>query len=159
MALNSDSAKRMVAASDGNLIDFLISGFSRVGKKTALDMCDRAGLKATTKVNGLSAEDLKNLLAAMQEIAVPAPPTSQCLSPIGEDLIRAGWTKNSRWTLLLREPDPVRSYSGHPFVVEAAIGYGGKLPQEGTALILRFANVPRSCTSRGPAQSRGVSLT
>ncbi|MGB7993827.1 DNA topoisomerase VI subunit B [Methanoregula sp.] len=132
--------KRMAAASDGNLIDFLISGFSRVGKKTALDMCDRAGLKATTKVNGLSAEDLKNLLAAMQEIAVPAPPTSQCLSPIGEDLIRRGLDKEFQMDFVAARTRPSSVYSGHPFVVEAAIGYGGKLPQEGTALILRFAN-------------------
>jgi len=131
--------KRMAAASDGNLIDFLISGFSRVGKKTALDMCDRAGLKATTKVNGLSAEDLKNPLAAMQEIAVPAPPTSQCLSPIGEDLIRRGLDKEFQMDFVAARTRPSSVYSGHPFVVEAAIGYG-KLPQEGTALILRFAN-------------------
>jgi DNA topoisomerase-6 subunit B len=31
-------------------------------------------------------------------------------------------------------------FSGHPFMVEAAIGYGGKLPPEGNAMILRFAN-------------------
>src|SRR5208283_3927787 len=65
--------KRMAAASDGKLIDFLVNGFSRVGKKTAQEMCDRAGLKQTTKVQGLSAEELKNLLAAMQVVAVPAP--------------------------------------------------------------------------------------
>src|SRR5208283_3346422 len=52
--------KRMAAASDGKLIDFLVNGFSRVGKKTAQEMCDRAGLKQTTKVQGLSAEELKN---------------------------------------------------------------------------------------------------
>jgi DNA topoisomerase-6 subunit B len=35
---------------------------------------------------------------------------------------------------------PASVFSGHSFVVEAAIGYGGKLPAEGNAIILRFAN-------------------
>jgi DNA topoisomerase-6 subunit B len=35
---------------------------------------------------------------------------------------------------------PASVFSGHSFVVEAAIGYGGKLPPEGNAIILRFAN-------------------
>ena len=73
----------MAAASDAKLLDFLIDGFHRVGKKIAQDMCDQAGLKGTLKVQGLSAEQLKSLLAAMQSVAVPAPPTTQCLSPIG----------------------------------------------------------------------------
>ena len=132
--------KRMAAASDGKLIDFLVNGFSRVGKKTAQEMCDRAGLKQTAKVQGLSAEELKNLLAAMQVVAVPAPPTTQCLSPIGEELIRRGLDKEFQMDFVSARTRPSSVYSGHPFVVEAAIGYGGRLPPEGNAMILRFAN-------------------
>src|SRR5512139_2349384 len=79
--------KRMAAASKLKLSDFLVEGFSRVGKKAAQDICDKSGLKATVKVSGLSSEHLKSLLAAMQEVTVPAPPATQCLSPIGEELI------------------------------------------------------------------------
>lgn len=132
--------KRMAAASDQKLGDFLIEGFSRVGKKTAQDMCDRAGLKQTRKANALTADELKTLLAAMQEIAVPAPPTSQCLSPIGEELIRRGLDKEFQMDFVAARTRPSSVFSGHPFMVEAAIGYGGKLPPEGNAIILRFAN-------------------
>ncbi|MGB9247729.1 MAG: DNA topoisomerase VI subunit B, partial [Methanoregula sp.] len=132
--------KRMAAASDGKLIDFLVNGFSRVGKKTAQEMCNRAGLKPTAKVQGLSAEELKNLLAAMQVVAVPAPPTTQCLSPIGEELIRRGLDKEFQMDFVSARTRPSSVYSGHPFVVEAAIGYGGRLQPEGNAMILRFAN-------------------
>ena len=132
--------KRMAAASDEKLIDFLVNGFSRVGKKTAQEMCDTSGLKQTAKVKGLSAEELKSLLAAMQSIAVPAPPTTQCLSPIGEDLIRRGLDKEIQMDFVAARTRPSSVYSGHPFVVEAAIGYGGRLPPEGNATILRFAN-------------------
>jgi DNA topoisomerase-6 subunit B len=132
--------KRMAEASDQKLADFLVEGFSRVGKKIAQEMTEKAGLKGTTKVKTLSADQLKALLAAMQEVAVPAPPTSQCLSPIGEELIRRGLDKEFQMDFVSARTRPSSVFSGHPFMVEAAIGYGGKLPAEGNALILRFAN-------------------
>jgi DNA topoisomerase-6 subunit B len=132
--------KRMAVASEEKLLEFLINGFSRVGKKSAQDMCDQAGLKATLKVRGLSTEELKALLAAMQAVAVPAPPSSQCLSPIGEELIRRGLDKEFQMDFVAARTRPSSVFSGHSFMVEAAIGYGGKLPAEGNAIILRFAN-------------------
>jgi DNA topoisomerase-6 subunit B len=132
--------KRMAAASNEKLLDFMVNGFSRVGKKSAQEMCDRAGLKGTVKASGLDADQLKNLLAAMQAIAVPAPPSSQCLSPIGEELIRRGLDKEFQMDFVAARTRPSSVFSGHSFMVEAAIGYGGKLPSEGNAIILRFAN-------------------
>jgi DNA topoisomerase-6 subunit B len=132
--------KRMAAAVDQNLLDFLVNGFSRVGKKTAQEMCDQSGLKSTAKVRNLSADQLKALLAAMQAIAVPAPPATQCLSPIGDELIRKGLDKEFQMDFVAARTRPSSVFSGHPFMVEAAIGYGGKLPPEGNAIILRFAN-------------------
>jgi DNA topoisomerase-6 subunit B len=132
--------KRMAVASDLKLIDFLVEGFSRVGKKLAQDMCDKSRLKATVKVSGLSADQLKALLLAMQEVSVPPPLTTQCLSPIGEELIRRGLDKEFQMDFVTARTRPASVFSGHSFVVEAAIGYGGKLPAEGNAIILRFAN-------------------
>jgi DNA topoisomerase-6 subunit B len=93
-----------------------------------------------TKVSGLSADQLKALLSAMQEVSVPAPLTTQCLSPIGEELIRRGLDKEFQMDFVTARTRPASVFSGHSFVVEAAIGYGGKLPPEGNAIILRFAN-------------------
>ncbi|HRY76338.1 MAG TPA: DNA topoisomerase VI subunit B [Methanoregulaceae archaeon] len=132
--------RRMAEASDKKLIEFLVEGFSRVGKKTAQEMVEKAGLKATARVTTLSADQLKALLASMQEVAVPAPPTTQCLSPIGEELIRRGLDKEFQMDFVAARTRPSSVFSGHPFMVEAAIGYGGRLPAEGNALILRFAN-------------------
>ena len=103
-------------------------------------MCDRAGLKSTLKAKALTQDQQKALLAAMQEIAVPAPPTSQCLSPIGEELIRRGLDKEFQMDFVAARTRPCAVFSGHPFMVEAAIGYGGKLTSDGNAVILRFAN-------------------
>jgi DNA topoisomerase-6 subunit B len=132
--------KRMAGASDQNLLDFLVNGFTRVGKKTAQEMCDQSGLKPGVKVKNLTADQLKVLLAAMQVITVPAPPTLQCLSPIGDELIRRGLDKEFQMDFVAARTRPSSVFSGHPFMVEAAIGYGGKLPVEGNAIILRFAN-------------------
>jgi DNA topoisomerase VI subunit B len=132
--------KRMAAASDQKLIDFLVEGFSRVGKKSAQEICDKAGLKSTVKAKGLTAHELKTLLTAMQEVPVPAPLSTQCLSPIGEELIRRGLDKEFQMDFVAARTRPSSVFSGHSFVVEAAIGYGGKLPPEGNAIILRFAN-------------------
>jgi len=132
--------KRMAAASDQKLIDFLVEGFSRVGKKSAQEMCEQAGLKSSVKVKILTANELKALLAAMQAVAVPAPLSTQCLSPIGEELIRRGLDKEFQMDFVAARTRPSSVFSGHSFVVEAAIGYGGKLPPEGNAIILRFAN-------------------
>jgi DNA topoisomerase-6 subunit B len=132
--------KRMVAASDLKLADFLVESFSRVGRKSAQEMYERAGLKGTLKVKGLSTEDLKKLLAAMQDVAVPAPPATQCLSPIGEELIRRGLEKEFQMDFVAARTRPSSVFAGHSFMVEAAIGYGGRLPAEGNGILLRFAN-------------------
>ncbi len=132
--------KRMAAASEEKLADFLVNGFSRVGKKAAQDMLDKAGMKGTLKAKGLDSDQLKTLLAAMQAVAVPAPPSSQCLSPIGEELIRRGLDKEFQMDFVSARTRASQVFSGHSFMVEAAIGYGGKLPSDGNATILRFAN-------------------
>ena len=149
--------KRMAAASDQKLADFLVENFSRVGKKTAQEMCEQAGLKITAKVNGLSMEELKSLLAAMQAVAVPAPPTSQCLSPIGEELIRRGLDKEFQMDFVTARTRPSSVFSGHPFMVEAAIGYGENSRLKAMPSSSGLPTGSPSCTSRGPVPSRNAS--
>ena len=132
--------KRMAEASPLKLKEFLIDGFSRVGDKNADDIIGLSGLKPQRKTAGLSSEELKKLLDAMQKVQVPPPPASQCLSPIGEDKIIQGIDKEFELDFVRSRTRKSQVFSGHPFIVEAAIGYGGKLETEGAAQILRFAN-------------------
>jgi DNA topoisomerase-6 subunit B len=132
--------KRMAADSALPLDHFLVESFSRVGKKAAEEIMKKAGLTGGKKAKSLSGDELKALLAAMQAVAIPAPPTSQCLSPIGEELIRKSLDKEFMLDFVKARTRPPSVYSGHPFVVEAAIGYGGRLVSEEKAVILRFAN-------------------
>ena len=72
-----------------------------------------------------------------------APPTD-CLSPIGDTLIKKGLMH----VLEGLRPDyyapPItrapKSVNGNPFIVEAGIVYGGEIPSDGPVSILRFAN-------------------
>lgn len=132
--------KRIAAASKEPLESFLVNSFSRVGQKTAVEIIELAGLKPTKKAHTLGPEDLSNLQAAMQQAKVPPPPASQCLSPIGEVLIKQGLEKEFAFDFCSARTRPASVYHGHPFIVEAALGYGGKLESEGNARIMRFAN-------------------
>jgi DNA topoisomerase-6 subunit B len=130
----------MAADSALPLDRFLVESFSRVGKKAAEEIAGKADLSPAKKAKSLTGDELKALLAAMQSVAIPAPPTSQCLSPIGEELIRKSLDKEFQLDFVKSKTRPPSVYSGHPFVVEAAIGYGGRLASEDKAIILRFAN-------------------
>ncbi|MDD3933778.1 DNA topoisomerase VI subunit B [Methanoculleus sp. UBA303] len=132
--------KRIAAASTGTVEEFLIGSFSRVGMKTANEMIALAKLKPSRKAKNLDADELKRLLDAMQGVKVPAPPAQQCLSPIGEDLICRGLEKEIQLDFIRARTRPSAVYGGHSFIIEAAIGYGGKIPPEGSAQIFRFAN-------------------
>ena len=103
-------------------------------------MCTLAGISPQKKAAKLTKDEQKRLLDAMQQVSVPAPPASVCLSPIGEALIVRGLEKEFQMDFVRARTRPNSVFSGHPFMVEAAIGYGGKLPAEGNAQILRFAN-------------------
>ena len=132
--------KRMASASQEPLLPFLINGFSRIGEKTAVEILRSAGMEDDTPASSLTTKRLGSLLAAMQTANVPPPPAQQCLSPIGEDLIRQGLEKEFQLDYISARTRPAAVYHGHPFIVEAALGWGGKLESEGSAQIMRFAN-------------------
>ena len=132
--------KRMTTASDLPLKEFLVESFSKVGEKTALEICSSAKLDPGVKVTSLGLDSLNPLLDAMQTTRIPAPSASQCLSPITDELIVKGMEKEFELDFIKARTRPGSVYGGHSFIVEAAIGYGGKLPPEGSAILLRFAN-------------------
>ncbi len=132
--------KRLACTTDLPLNAFLVECFSRIGEKTAFEICTTATLSPDTIARNLAIPDLARLLSAMQQTRVPAPPAGQCLSPIGEHLIRQGLEKEFQLDYIAARTRPAAVCNGHPFVVEAAVGYGGLLTSEGNAILLRFAN-------------------
>jgi DNA topoisomerase-6 subunit B len=126
-----------------NLKEFLKSDFCRISDRLAKEIVERSGLRETAKTTQLNLDQFKALLGAMQS-AKYLPPSMDCLSPIGEALIRKGLKnvlddmKPEFYTPpVTRSP---RVYSGNPFQVEVGIVYGGNIPADQPVTILRFAN-------------------
>ena len=127
-------------APQGELADALVSSFSRVSRKVAEEICSKAGLAPTLSPRRLSISDAERLFRAIPQVKILAPSTN-CLSPIGEDLIRAA--------LRRRVPDAefvdscTRTptvYRGNPFQVEIGLAFGGSLPGDQLIEVHRFAN-------------------
>jgi DNA topoisomerase-6 subunit B len=121
------------------LLQFLTSEFSRVGRGSAEQICRLAKLELNKKPQQLSHEESERLHKAMQLVKLKAPPTD-CLSPLGEKLIVEGLKKETGAEYVVAVTRAPSVYRGNPFQIEAGIAYGGNLPQDQPAQLLRFAN-------------------
>jgi DNA topoisomerase-6 subunit B len=121
------------------LDSFLRSSFSRIGAKTAIEICTKAGLSPQTDPKKIALDEAKRLHEAFKKAKILAPSTD-CLSPITEELIRKGVGKEHTVDFIETTTRPASVHNGHPFLVEAGIAYGGNLPKEEKVEILRFAN-------------------
>jgi DNA topoisomerase-6 subunit B len=125
--------------SDRRLTSFLQNNFSRVSAAVAKAICKHARLNATDKPHSLSLPQAEALYQGMQKTRIMAPPTD-CVSPIGARQILAGLLQGVKaefYTAVTREPTV---YRGNPFQIEVGLSYGGQLPAEEPAKVLRFAN-------------------
>lgn len=122
---------------------FLQKEFSRISSRVAKEILDRAEVPRERVPKRLTLDEAKRILSVVNEVKIMSPPTD-CLSPIGERLIKKG-LKNVLGGLkpefycppVTREPSV---FSGNPFQVEVGIVYGGQLPQDKPVEILRYAN-------------------
>ena len=123
----------------GTLYNFLQEEFSRVSSGKSSEFCKAIGVHSRTKVSDLEPQQVEKLFQEFQEARLPAPPTD-CLAPIGVRQMLAGMLKGVKaefYAASSREPDV---YRGRPFQIEVAIAFGGELPAEDTARVIRFAN-------------------
>jgi len=132
--------KGMLKAAKGQrLSGFLSRSFSRVSPRTAADIVSRARLDKEARCHLLRSEDVERLYAAVAETRLMAPPTD-CLSPIGEEVILKslrGQVQADFYAARTRRPCV---YRGNPFLVEAGLAYGGALPADSLVTLHRFAN-------------------
>ena len=122
---------------------FLKSDFSRITDRIADEILEKAVVSPTVKPEKISRDECKAIIGAISQVKIMAPPTD-CLSPIGDNLIKKGLMHILEGlrpeyyaTPVTRSPKAV---NGNPFVVEAGIVYGGEIASEGQVTILRFAN-------------------
>jgi DNA topoisomerase-6 subunit B len=121
------------------LAEFLRASFSRIGAQTAKEICKKAGLSPENDPKSITLDEAKRLHEAFSKVKILAPPTD-CLSPITEELIRKGLGKEHTVDFIETTTRPASVHSGHPFLVEAGIAYGGNLLKDEKVEILRFAN-------------------
>ncbi|HUB25570.1 MAG TPA: ATP-binding protein, partial [Tepidisphaeraceae bacterium] len=123
----------------GTLYNFLQEKFSRISAQRASDFCEALGVTSRTRCSALEPQQVEQLFKLFQETRLPPPPTD-CLAPIGVRQMLAGMLKGVKaefYAASSREPDV---YRGRPFQIEAAIAFGGELPAEEAARVIRFAN-------------------
>jgi len=132
--------RRMIRATKAkNVVSFLRKDFSRVGKTSAEEICKIARLDPRTKPLELQHEELARLHKAMQTVKLVAPPTN-CLSPLGEELIINGLKKEIEGEYFVAVSRPPSVYRGMPFSIEVGLAYGGKLDSNKQSELFRFAN-------------------
>ncbi|MEQ8767535.1 MAG: DNA topoisomerase VI subunit B [Planctomycetota bacterium] len=125
--------------SSKHLGEFFQNEFSRVGAKVAAEICETAKADPKSNPHRLGRASIDELYHAIQKVKISAPPTD-CISPIGEELLLKSLQKEVEadfYHTVTRSP---AVYRGMPFCIEAGLAYGGNIPGDDPARLLRFAN-------------------
>lgn len=138
----------------------LVDDFSRVSPAVAQQACEMAKVSPRMAAEKIHGEDLERLHKALGEVKVMAPPATAVV-PIGEQLLIEGLKRRfPRADFYASTTRPPKVYRGNPFVVEAALAWGGDLPADEPAEIMRLANrVPLQYQPKACAISEGAYQT
>jgi len=123
----------------GTLYNFLQEKFSRVSSGKASEFCKAIGVHSRTKAGDLEPQQIEKLFKEFQESRLPSPPTD-CLAPIGVRQLLAGMLKGVKAEFYAASSREADVYRGRPFQIETAIAFGGELPADDSARVIRFAN-------------------
>lgn len=141
------------------LQSFLHTDFSRVSMRVAKEICDAARLYERARPSRIARQEADNLFKAINRTKIMNPPTD-CLSPIGEELILAGLKTQIEADFYTAVTRPPSVYRGNPFQIEAGLAYGGSLQADGLARVLRYANrVPLLYQQSACAMTKSVIST
>ena len=122
---------------------FLRNEFSRVTSRVVRSVLEKTYLEEAIRPADMNRLEAKRLLNGFANIKLMAPPTD-CLSPIGEMLIKKGLKSVLEQTRAEYYTQPTSRapavFAGTPFLVEVGMVYGGTQPRDQPVQILRFAN-------------------
>lgn len=152
--------QRMLKSTESRTLQsFLTSEFSRVGNGTAKEICKKAAVSPSMNTKKVQLHEVERIIRAIKETKIIAPSTD-CLSPIGAENLEKGLKKEIKAEFYCATTRPPSVYRGRPFVVEAAIAYGGEIPSDRTINIMRFANkVPLLYQQGACASTDAISKT
>lgn len=126
------------------LAGFFREEFCRVPPATVQEITQKASEKSKTLtgqtyVSTIDHAAAERLYRALQESKLRSPPTD-CLAPIGVRTMLAGLLKGVKAEFYAASTRSPAVYRGNPFQIEAAIAFGGELPADQPARVIRFAN-------------------
>jgi DNA topoisomerase-6 subunit B len=131
----------MIQESRGlTLQEFLMENFDAVGEGTAKAFLEWAGFNPDMKVSALTPEELVRLVEKMKQYEGWRRPRSDWLSPVGAELLEIGAKAILGAEAVFAVTRKPESYGGHPFIVEAAVAWGGQIPPSDRPVLLRYAN-------------------
>ena len=123
---------------------FMIEHFQGVGPVTAERFLTFAGLNPKEKPGNLTPEEIVKAVHAAKEFQDFIRPDASCLSPIGPELLETGIRKELGLTsedFIKTVQRPASTYTGYPFIIEAALVAGKSVRKIGQGTTLyRFAN-------------------
>lgn len=115
--------------------EFLKTRFSRVTGAVAAKLCETAKVSTRSGVKKLDRPAVERLFEAIQATRI-APPATDCICPIGEDLILRGLHHVVPAEFYAAATRPPAVYRGNPFVVEVGLAYGGAAPTQNVTMDL-----------------------
>lgn len=119
----------------GTVSDFFKNKFSRVTPALAKKICETAKVSTRTSVKKLDRAAVEKLYEAVQATKI-SPPATDCICPIGEDLILRGLHHVVPAEFYAASTRPPAVYRGNPFVVEVGLAYGGAAPTQNVTMDL-----------------------
>jgi len=123
-----------------DMVCFMTKHFHRIGKGIAQRFLEYTGIEAGRDPKTLGSDETVKLAQAMKNFPEFLPPDASCLSPLGKELLEAGIRKELNAEFVAVEQRKPSAYSGHPFVVEVGIAYGGDVLNKPGISLYRFAN-------------------
>jgi DNA topoisomerase-6 subunit B len=123
-----------------NVKGFLETEFSRMSSRTSTEVLEAAGVAPKTSPKRITRDQAEAMIKAFTYAKIMKPPTN-CLSPIGEELLTKSLEREVEADFIASITRPPAVYRGNPFQIEAAVAYGGtSLDAEDTVKLQRFAN-------------------
>ena len=114
----------MKDSKEGTVSQFLTSSFSRVSSAVARRIIKVAGLSTRATTHRISRDEADALYQSIQSTKIQAPATD-CISPIGEELILKGLAHVVPGEFFVAATRPPSVYRGNPFQIEVGLAYGG----------------------------------
>ncbi len=112
-------------APNSTISQFLTTTFSRVTGHVARKICSTAKISTRASTRRIGRKETDALFQAIQATRIASPATD-CISPIGEELILKGLHHVVPGEFYAAATRPPAVYRGNPFQIEVGIAFGGQ---------------------------------